>query len=281
MFVVPAARGKILHLRHNPVIDWKDAKLANETVAFIKLTARKYQCDFVRLSPLLAADSAQEQFFARQGFVNSQVHDIDAEITWVLDLKQTEEEVLAQMKKNTRYLIKRADRDGIKIEMTQRLDAIDDFWPIFADTVKRQQWSAYSRDYLRAEFETFVAADMAQIFLAKYQGRYIAGAIFIYYKDTCYYHHSGGLSEFRHLPAQYLIQWHSILEAKRRGLKTYNFFGIARDDDPNHPWAGLTFFKKGFGGLEQRYMHAKDLPITFRYWLTHFYEKYMTWRRGY
>src|SRR5690606_15201404 len=121
------------------------------------------------------------------------------------------------------------------------------------DTVQRQEWTAYDKNYIRKEFEAFVKHDQANLFLAEYEGKIIAGAIFIYYQDQVYYHHSGSLTAYRKIPAPYLIQWKSIQEAKARGTRTYNFFGIARDDREDHPWHGLTFFKKGFGGYEQRW----------------------------
>ena len=117
--------------------------------------------------------------------------------------------------------------------------------------------------------------------MAKYQGKYIAAAIFIYYQQQAYYHHSGSLTEFKNVTAPYLIQWESIREAKKRGMKLYNFFGISREDNPKHPWYGLTFFKKGFGGFEHRWIHAKDKPLKLKYWVTNYYERLERIRRGY
>ena len=68
------------------------------------------------------------------------------------------------------------------------------------------------------------------------------------------------------VPAAHAVQWRSIQEAQRRGATRYNFWGIARADQPRHPFAGITIFKKGFGGYPQDYMHAQDLPLNLKYW---------------
>ena len=60
-----------------------------------------------------------------------------------------------------------------------------------------------------------------------------------------------------------------IQEAKRRGCKVYNFWGIVRDNQTHHPWYGLSQFKKGFGGAVESYVKAQDFVLSPRYWLTY------------
>lgn len=278
---VKAKRGNYLHLRNGPIMNWANPETVKEVINLLKQHAEAKQLAFIRISPLITKEDPAAKALKDLGFVASQMHDVDAEITWMLDLTQEEQQILDGMRKNTRYYVKRADKDGVEIIQTQDPGMLKEFWPIYLDTIKRQNWNAYSTDYIQKEFEKFIRDDMAKLFLAKYKHKYIAGAIFIYFNGQAYYHHSGSLTEFNKIPAQYLLQWESILEAKRRGLKTYNFFGIAKDDDPKHPWSGLTFFKKGFGGYQQNWLHAQDLPLETKYWLTHYYEMFERKRRGY
>ena len=51
-------------------------------------------------------------------------------------------------------------------------------------------------------------------------------------------------------------------DAKKNGAKYYDFWGIAPDDNPKHPWAGVTRFKKGFGGEEVHRPGTFDLVIS-------------------
>jgi len=102
----------------------------------------------------------------------------------------------------------------------------------------------------------------------------------MYYGDQAFYHWAGRSSEHMDIPAAYLLQWESIKAAKRRGCAIYNFWGIAPPDKPHHPWRGLTLFKQGFGGELRAYIHAQDLPLTPRYWLTYGVETFRKWQKG-
>jgi lipid II:glycine glycyltransferase (peptidoglycan interpeptide bridge formation enzyme) len=53
--------------------------------------------------------------------------------------------------------------------------------------------------------------------------------------------------------ASYLIQWEAILDAKIKGFKFYDFWGV-----DEKKWPGITRFKTGFGGKEVEYVGAWD-----------------------
>jgi len=278
---VDARRGKYLHFRNGPVLDWNEIETAKDSLVQIQKYSRELRRDFIRVSPLVLPGSIAEHLLKKEGYVDSQMHDVDAEVTWMLDLSQSEEEILSGMRKHNRYYIRKAEKAGVEIIKSKDIKDLSHFWSVYEDTFKRQGWTAYSFEYISNEFKKFAEDDQAQLFLAKYQGKYIAAAIFIYYQQQAYYHHSGSLTEFKNVTAPYLIQWESIREAKKRGMKLYNFFGISREDNPKHPWYGLTFFKKGFGGFEHRWIHAKDKPLKLKYWVTNYYERLERIRRGY
>jgi len=68
--------------------------------------------------------------------------------------------------------------------------------------------------------------------------------------------------EGRHYPGNYLLQWEAIKEAKKRGMKKYNFWGVAPLDSKDHRFSGISIFKRGFGGEDVQYLHAQDLIIN-------------------
>jgi len=75
------------------------------------------------------------------------------------------------------------------------------------------------------------------------------------------YAHGGSAAQDKNVMAPYLLHWKLIEDAKEKGLKWYDFWGIAPNDDPNHPWAGITRFKKGFGGEGVHYAGTYDALI--------------------
>ena len=94
----------------------------------------------------------------------------------------------------------------------------------------------------------------------------------IFYGQEAVYHYSGSSDKLRHIPASSLLQWRAILEAKRRGLARYNFWGIAKSDNLKHRFAGVSLFKKGFGGERLDYLRTHDLPVSPVYYLTYLFE---------
>lgn len=283
MFLVKAKRGKYLHVRNGPVFkNGINKEIIAAVTNALKEIGNRFKCDFVRISPLLENKPEHVANFFAVGLKPSQMHDVDAEVTWLLDITQPAEDILKGMRDSHRYLVRKALKNTeLEIIKTTDSNYLKQFWPIYEETFKRQQWHAYSFNYIKKEFETFTKDEQAALFLAKYKEKFIAASIFIYYREQVYYHHSGSLTEFRNIPAMYRIHWESILTAQERGMKKYNFFGIARNVEKTHPWAGLTQFKKGFGGYQQEWLHAMDIPIKMCYWFTHYFELIERKQRGY
>ena len=114
----------------------------------------------------------------------------------------------------------------------------------------------------------------AQLFLADYNGEVIAGGIFVYLDRWGIYYYGASVSSFRNVMAPYLIQWEAIKEAKKRGCKHYDFLGIAPEGATHHPWAGVTDFKKKFGGRVTSYPQAREMVLRpFWYFIYKCYKK--------
>ena len=152
--------------------------------------------------------------------------------------------------------------------MSSNPDDIELFWKVYKETVDRQNFTPFSKEYLRHELEIFGKDDQAMLFFAHYNNEIVATALIIFYGDSGFYHHGASIHKYPKITAPYLLQWAVIREAKRRGLKWYDFWGVVHDDQPKHPWAGLSLFKKGFGGSAREYVHAKDFCLSAKYWLS-------------
>lgn len=282
---VIARRGSFLLCPHGPVISVSHSggSLVSEIVKsladFIAPFAKSRGCDFVRICPLLMDSLDNRAHFERAGFRDAPIH-MHPELSWMLDISPSEEDVLFGMRKTTRNLIRRAEKEGVVIEMSDRPEDVERFYSVYQETVDRQHFTPFSRSYLRTEFETFKERDGARWFFGVHEGKTIAAAMIVFDRQSGFYHHGASIQKFNKIPASYLLQWSAIREAKRRGCILYNFWGISPEDRPNHPWAGLSLFKKGFGGFPEAYVPAQDLPLTNKYWLNFVVEKVRKFRRG-
>jgi lipid II:glycine glycyltransferase (peptidoglycan interpeptide bridge formation enzyme) len=276
-----AKRGKYLHLRHGPLINFSNEELLSKIVEFIKQKASQKGAHLVRISPLIDNSQNNKDLLSKHGFMEATTHSRDAELTVVIDLEQSEEQILSDMRKNTRNLIKKAEKIGVEIKRVSDPSLFDDFLEIYNDTVNRQKWTAYSGEYIKNEFEIFSKVNRAEMFVAYYKGIAVAASIFIIHRNQVIYHHSGSLSDFRNLPSMYLLHWEAIKYFKQKGLEIYNFWGVSPENAKKHPWSGLSLFKRGFTKKEMEFIHAHDLVIHPMGHLTRLYEYLEAKIRGY
>lgn len=174
----------------------------------------------------------------------------------ILNLEQTEEEILSQMKPKGRYNIKVAQKHGITVSASQDVSF---FHQILKKTGARDGFGIHPLSYYQNMLQAL--GSKAQLLEAKYEGRIIAGGIFVYLDDWGIYYYGASDHHYRKYMAPYLIQWEAIKEAKKRACKTYDFLGVAPEGVSNHAWSGVSKFKHKFGGEIVSYPKAQDLVI--------------------
>ncbi|MFC1600395.1 lipid II:glycine glycyltransferase FemX [Patescibacteria group bacterium] len=191
--------------------------------------------------------------------------------TLIIDLTKSEHEILAQMKQKGRYNIRLAEKKGVAI--SESSDA-SKFFKILKQTTERDKFSGHNKEFYQKMIEM---VDGAKLYYAEYEGQIIAGVIATFYKDTAVYYYGASSNEHRNVMAPYLLQWHTIREAKSKGCKYYDFLGIAPEGVANHPWKGVTAFKRKFGGEVYEYAEAKELVFK-PFW--YFVMRVVKWVRG-
>ncbi len=274
---IDARRGKFLFCPQGPITE--NEKLWNYFFNYLKELAKKEKVDFVRISPLLENNAENLEIFKKNGFRDAPIHMMHPEQSWVLDISKTEEEILKGMRKTTRNLIYRAEREGVRVAESKNIEDIDKFYQLHRQTVGRHNFVPFSRNYFKNQFETFLPDNKISLFFAEHNGQLLSAAIIVFNGESAYYHHGASLSS--KIPASHSLIWKAIRESKKRGLKIFNFWGIAPENKKNHPWAGLTLFKTGFGGRKKEYLHAQDLVINSKYWFNYLVEKIRRFNRGY
>ncbi len=271
-----------LHCPHGPIQASKNnQQLINIWIEFLKFyknLGKDEKCDFVRISPLIdASNNDILNIFKQKKFKNSPIHLVNPEKTWLLDLTQSKEEILKNMKKSTRYEVRRIEKMDISIEIGNTKKDLEIFWDIHQETVKRHKFIPFPKKNTTKELEIY--GKNCQIFSAKIDDKFMSSSIILFDDKSAYYHQ--GASLYSKAPVAHATIWSAICEAKKRGCQYFNFWGVVGDTEKSHPWYGLSRFKKGFGGYEQNFIHCQDFPITNKYWLNFILEKYRKWKRGY
>ena len=86
--------------------------------------------------------------------------------TVMIDLSQSEDELLARMKPKTRYNIRLAERRGVKVRPGSVND-LDLLYQLYAETSVRDGFVIRSRNYYHSLWDTFLKAGMARILIAE------------------------------------------------------------------------------------------------------------------
>jgi peptidoglycan pentaglycine glycine transferase (the first glycine) len=266
-----ARRGTFLVCPGGPIINWSKLVYFKTFALQLKKIGEKENCDFARVRPQIADNLTNQIIFKNAGFRSAPMH-LHAQSTWQLKLNKSEEALLKDMRKTTRYLIRKAIKENVKIVKSSNPKDVDLLYQLQLETAQRQSFVPFPKKYLSAEFKAFFKSRKIKILKAYYQKQLLAIAFIVFYGREAVYHYSASSSNFPKIPATYLLIWEAIKEAKKRKLDIFNFWGISPNDDVNHRFSGVSLFKKGFGGFRVNYLPAQDLAISLKYWLTYIFE---------
>jgi len=283
ILTVHARRGNFVFLPYGPVISKDYENILKLFIDFLKEKAKKEHYDFIRVSPFVDDLLETKNIYQNIGFRKSPIHAL-AETTWLLDLSKSEEEILANMNKNHRNLINRCIREKVKVIFSNDKKALEEFNVLHDFTAKKHHFTRFSNSYVEKEFMAFEQDDEVSVIKAYLPDNpnLDSSAVVYFYGNSAAYRHGASLVQDKKLPTSYLLQWEAIKEAKNRGLKYYNFWGIAPDNAPaNHPFKGITHFKKGFGGFQKDLLPCQDFIISPKYWITWIIETVRSKKRGF
>ena len=277
---IHAKRGSFYLIPHGPLVCSEDdyESCIGSLLEALKRLDEYKKCSFIRVCPILLDTEDNRRRYSNLGFRDAPIHQ-HPELSWMIDINQTDEEILANMRKTTRHAIRKGEKDGVQIEFSDKVEDLERFWGLYEETFKRQKFTPFTKEYIEKEFKVFNDRKNALFGFAIYEGKVVSGALIVFDDGGAYYHHGASLHT-GNVPTSQLLQWALIQEAKKRGCVFYNFWGIAPPDKPKHPWAGLSVFKKGFGGFEEAYVHAQDLVVTNKYWFNFLIETIRKYKRS-
>lgn len=281
-YLIPTKFRTHIYTSNGPIIDWDTGEgTVHELLSFLQKKGDELGAVFVRIDPLIADTVKNKSMLQNLGFKQSTTN-TQAENRWILDITPDEDTLLAEMKKNTRYAIRRSHKEGVRVEHSTDPNDFDKFWPLFQQTVESQNFVPHTKNYYIKQIEAFAQDEQYRIYWSHLDGKILAAALIPFYGDSAYYLHAASSNEIRNtFPAHALI-WRAITDAKEQGLEYFDFWGIAPSEDPNHPWAGFTFFKKSFGGFQQDVIRAHDYPLSPMYQFVRLLESTRrTWGKAY
>lgn len=158
-----AKRGTYLTIAGGPILDLKEKQRLKTLIQYIKAVALKEGSAFIRLRPQVVDTLENRKILTSLGFRLSPMH-LTADLTAQLDLAKTEEELLAEMRKNTRYEIRKSQKLEINVKKSQDLKDIKEFNRHQVALARKHKFVPFSYEFLYEQFKTFASDDQATQF---------------------------------------------------------------------------------------------------------------------
>ena len=275
---------KFGYMPHGPMVNWDDSEQVTILMNQIDHSIYQHGAGILKMEPLIWQDAMPSETWQEICVQNNLLptdDTIQPPRTIMLDLRPSEEKILAAMKSKTRYNIRLAQRKGVVVREGTAVD-LPVFMRLMHVTGQRDGFGVHTPDYYKAAYELFAPQNVV-LLIAEYEERPLAAIMVFAWGQTAAYFYGASSNQERNRMPAYAVQWAAIQWAKRNECTQYDLWGIP-DAPPQKLEAGFTErteglwpvyrFKRGFGGQIQRTVGAVDRVYNQR-----LYRLY-NWRRS-
>ncbi|WKZ50137.1 MAG: peptidoglycan bridge formation glycyltransferase FemA/FemB family protein [Anaerolineales bacterium] len=284
-----AARLSVLYCPKGPLLDWTDQPLRERVLDDLQSFAKKQGAVFLKMDPdvrlgtgVPGADGSTEERLGadlqagltRRGWVYS-ADQIQFRNSVLIDLRPSEEELLARMKQKTRYNVRLAEKKGVIVRAGTTAD-LAALYRMYAETSVRDGFVIRDEGYYQTIWQTFMSNVKSPIsnlqlpitipLIAEVDGEPVAGLFLFMFAGRAYYVYGMSRDSHREKMPTYLLQWEAMKRAKSAGCAVYDLWGAPEIFDETDSMWGVYRFKEGLGGRVVRTLGAWDYaPNKFWY----------------
>lgn len=171
--------------------------------------------------------------------------------TLILDLRRSEEELLAAMTKKTRQYIRKSGREELTYRQVERAE-LKQCLEVYRLTAERAGFGIHEDSYYMDIFDNM--GEGSPVFGAFHEGKVVA-FLWLASSGTTAFELYGGMNDVgSSLRANFSLKWTAIAAMKERGIARYDFNGLLND--------GVSQFKFGFADHEDMLAGTWDLPLS-------------------
>jgi len=263
---IPGTNRYIFYCPRGPVCDFDNKKVLDFIWKNVKKIAKKHKAVFFKIDPDISIEDKDfRNYLTNSGFkrikTGKDFDGIQPRFVFRLSLEKSPEELLADMASKTRYNIRYAKRKGVKIHKDCDLADLEEFYNILEVTADRDDFGIRDYEYFKNMWRHLIENGYGKLFMAEYEGRYIAGTIALICGNKVWYSYGASDNVYRNKQPNYLLQWSMINWAIENECEIYDFRGVSGDLDEDNPLYGLYRFKKGFNGDFTEFIGEYDLVI--------------------
>jgi len=219
---------------------WFENKLNQKDINNLIELCKKEKCLFIQIETL---DYYKKTEFKINNFKKWYYKKFITPYTSVIDLNQTEDEILSKMKPKWRYNIKLAIKKWIEVKEVEKTDEnMKKYYDLMLETTSRDNFNWNTIDYYKTFLNELINT---KLLIAYLWDKIIAWWIFTFDKNVSIYYYWASTSnkKYRNMMAPYLLQWTAIKIAKEKWSELYDFLWVSSPWDDNSDLTWVTDFK--------------------------------------
>ena len=252
------AKGKRLYVPYGPTAENLEA--LDEALQALSAIASNHKAGYIRVEP--PGKFSEEELKSKCLIRASRF--FQPPQTWQIDLKKPKDEILKHMSSTNRNLFNTAAKKGLKFEISYDLKNLDSFLGMIHNVAARTGIKPHSDRYFELMAKSLFPKRSAGLAFGYLGQKPIVSALFFEDKPakTRYYAHAGSFDEARKIQANSPLLSYLIMDAKENDMEVFDFYGVSKESDIDHRWAGFSKFKRSFGGYEKQFNGTWELPIN-------------------
>jgi len=222
--------------------------LYNDDQAFVKLINRLVNFYQDGELPNLELRWEFPSHNAIQQYSNAVLH--------ILDLEPDSDSIYNRLHKMHKRNIKKAQREGVRVERFTTESALDEFYNLHLQTRRRQGIPVQPKKYFDLLGRYLIDQGLGFISLAYKDRDCLAGSVFLHWQQTLTYKYGASNEIGRDLRANHLLMWSAIRWGCENGYRTFDMGKTANEN------YGLRQFKSMWGAVEHPLIYStlKTLP---------------------
>ncbi len=171
-----------------------------------------------------------------------------------LELARSEAGLFEDLESSTRRAIRKGEKSGVEVRVTQRTEDLREFYRLLCRTRKRhglppQPWSFFQRIQ-----DEIIARDEGVIVTARRAQRVIAGAVYFHGAGKVIYKYGAADERWQQFRGANLVMWEAIKWYRATGAKNLHFGRTSKWNE------GLRRFKLGWGTREELIEYFRFAP---------------------
>jgi hypothetical protein len=167
-------------------------------------------------------------------------------LNFLIDLRQTPEDILRRMSKHRRKGIRTAEREGLRVAHVTTQGQLRELYALLEASHRELRIPFQRPELFQALLEQLAPRDRALLLLARQGEDAVAARVILLHRDIAYDWYAGSIKSATRFHADEFLAWKGMLLAKEKGARTFDFGGAGSPKEDYGP----REFKRRFGGKE-------------------------------